>query len=255
MAYSATQTRASAPAAPTEIEDAGGRASTLADSVYAQLFEHISHGRYAPDSKLPSEHELAKSFDVSRPVVRDALRRLRSEGVIYSRQGAGSFVLGQVDERALTFRPAESIADIQRCYEFRDTVETKAAWLAAQRRNDQIVEQLEAIVRRLEKATAGNTHREDIDFEFHLAIARASNNQYFPTVLSALRDQIAVGMRLHGMALLGPTGRLDQSTEEHAAIVDAIRRGDAEAASAGMHQHITNSRDRLFGGGLIDLRL
>lgn len=256
MAHAVHQTkRIAEPEAISEADESTGRSSSLADNVYAQLFEHISHGRYAPDSKLPSEHDLAKSFDVSRPVVRDALRRLRRDGVIYSRQGAGSFVLGQPDERGLAFRPAETIADIQRCYEFRGTIETKAAWLAAQRRNDQFIEQLDAIVRRLQKATAGNTHREDIDFEFHLTIAKASNNQYFPTMLVALRDQIAIGMRLHGMALLGPAGRLEQTTEEHATIVDAIRWGDADAARDGMHRHIANSRDRLFGGGLIDLRL
>jgi GntR family transcriptional repressor for pyruvate dehydrogenase complex len=232
------------------------RPATLGDRVYHQLASQIAGDQYGPSGKLPSEHELARTFDVSRPVVRDALRRLRAEGIIYSRQGAGSFVVGTPAEKtSLAFRPAETIADVQRCYEFRETIETIAAALAAQRRNRTILDQLDAIVRRFRRATASNIHSEDLDFEFHLTIARASNNQYFPTVMMALREQIAAGMRLHGNALMSPTGRLEQSTEEHVMILDAIRRQDPGGATERMRLHIRNSRDRLFGGGLLDLSM
>lgn len=241
-----------------------GRGTSLSDLVYERLFQCISSGQYARETKLPSENELARSFDVSRPVVRDALKRLREDGIIYSRQGAGSFVLGQGGEKHIleadgkgigVFRPAETIADIQRCFEFREAIETQTAQFAAQRRNVAVLDELEAIVRRLERATANHTHRDDIDFEFHLAIARASNNQYFSTVLAALRDQVAVGMRLHGMALLSPEGKLEETTDEHRAILNAIRAGDAAKAGQLMGAHIRNSRDRLFGGSTMDLRL
>ena len=247
----------------TDSINPGHRATTLADKVYEQLFGWISNGQYARQSKLPSENELAKSFDVSRPVVRDALKRLRDDGVIYSRQGAGSFVLGPEIEggtednidTAPLFTPAQTIADIQRCFEFRETIEGRTAALAAMRRNDAILDELAAILKRLEHATADHVHRDDIDLEFHLAIAKAANNQYFSSVLFALRNQITVGMKLHGMALLTPSGRLEQSTDEHGEILEAIRAGDPERASAAMQTHVRNSRDRLFGGGLIDLRL
>lgn len=236
--------------------------ATLADKVYEQLFGWISNGQYARQTKLPSEHELARSFEVSRPVIRDALKRLRDDGVIYSRQGAGSFVLGpDVEESSGTadiaplFTPAQTIADIQRCFEFRETIESETAALAAVRRNDALLDELAAILRRLEHATTDHVHRDDIDLEFHLAIARAANNQYFVSALLALRDQIAVGMKLHGMALLEPSGRLAQSTEEHAAILSAIQDRDPPRAREAMRTHIQSSRDRLFGGGLIDLSL
>lgn len=240
---------------PGELGVVEDRPATLAEGVYAELARRIRHSEYVPDSRLPSEHDLARSFQVSRPVVRKALFRLREDGLIYSRQGAGSFVAGAPVEAGIAFRPAESIADIQRGYEFRETIETKAAELAAMRRNDAVVEQLDNLLRRLQRATANGTHRDDIDFEFHLTIAKASNNQYFPTVLLALRDQIAAGMKLHGLALLSPSGRLEQTTDEHAAIVDAIRAGDPQGASELMRAHLRNSRDRLFGGSLLDLRL
>jgi len=243
----------------TDSMDFGPRGTTLADKVYEQLFGLISNGQYARKSKLPSENELARSFDVSRPVIRDALKRLRDDGVIYSRQGAGSFVLGAEVEESIDvgplFTPAQTIADIQRCFEFRETIEGRTAALAALRRNDAILDELAAILKRLEHATADHVHRDDIDLEFHLTIAKAANNQYFSSVLYALRDQVAVGMKLHGMALLQPSARLEESTEEHREILDAIRAGDPDRASAAMQAHVRNSRDRLFGGGLIDLSL
>lgn len=238
--------------------------ATLADKVYQQLFGWISNGQYARQTKLPSEHELARSFEVSRPVVRDALKRLRDDGVIYSRQGAGSFVLGPdaaesaaaaASDIAPLFTPAQTIADIQRCFEFRETIESETAALAACRRNQALLDELAAILRRLEHATTDHVHRDDIDLEFHLAIARAANNQYFTSALLALRDQISVGMKLHGMALLEPSGKLEQSTQEHAAILSAIQDRDPDRAREAMRLHIHNSRDRLFGGGLIDLSL
>lgn len=246
----------------TEIGDLAprGRSMTLADVVYERLFEYISSGQYARESKLPSENELAKTFEVSRPVIRDALKRLRDVGLIYSRQGAGSFVVGLSDglseERSGSFfRPAETIADIQRCFEFREAIESATASLAARRRNAATIKQLEEIVQRLHRVTAGNSHREDIDFEFHLTIAKAANNQYFSAVLAELREQVSVGMHLHGMALMRPNARLEESTDEHVAILDAIRAGDAEKAGERMRAHVRNSRDRLFGGGLLDLSL
>ncbi|MCW4462894.1 FadR family transcriptional regulator [Sphingomonas sp. BT-65] len=243
--------------------DLSHRGATLADKVYEQLFGWISNGQYARQSKLPSENELARSFDVSRPVIRDALKRLRDDGVIYSRQGAGSFVLGPetgegIDEAVNAgplFTPAQTIADIQRCFEFRETIEGRTAALAALRRNGAILDELAAILERLKHATADHVHRDDIDLEFHLTIAKAANNHYFLNVLYALREQITVGMKLHGMALLQPSARLEQSTEEHGEILEAIRAGDAERASEAMRAHVRNSRDRLFGGGLIDLSL
>ncbi|WP_336969257.1 FadR/GntR family transcriptional regulator [Sphingobium aromaticiconvertens] len=254
--------------------DGDGRGMLLSDIVYDRLFQCISSGQFSQATKLPSENALARSFDVSRPVVRDALKRLRDGGIIYSRQGAGSFVTKQWDDNraahglvdggqvgsggdwsATVFRPAETIADIQRCFEFRETIETQTAMLAAQRRNTDMLDRLDLILKRLEQATAGHVHREDIDFEFHLTVARASNNQYFSTVLLGLREQVAVGMHLHGMALLSPDGRLGESTDEHSHILQAIRAGDAQAAGQAMAAHIRNSRDRLFGGGLMDLRL
>ena len=227
----------------------------FADRVYHLLFAKIANGEFSPDDKLPSEKELAEQFDVSRPIVREALERLRQEDLIYSRQGAGSFVRVKAEQRVLGFPPVETIADIQRCYEFRLTIEPDAAYYAARRRNANAIEKIRQVVDLLGDATRQQRHREDADFAFHLAITEASNNHYYHSAMQALRTHISVGMKLHGLALMGPSPGLQRVFEEHSKIYHAIRDGDSDTASSLMRTHLEGSRNRLFEDKILDLSL
>jgi DNA-binding FadR family transcriptional regulator len=227
----------------------------LADTVYRAILAGVADGTYAPNDRLPSEHDLAGQFRVSRPVVRSALDRLRREGTIVSRRGAGSFVRASEAEQTLGFAPVESIADIQRCYEFRLTIEPDAAFHAALRRDEAALHRIEAALELLTAATRQEQHREDADFMFHHAIAEASNNHYYAASLQALRSHIAVGMKIHGLSLLGPNSGLKGVLEEHEGIFRAIRDGEGDGARHSMAAHIRTSRDRLFEGRLLDLSL
>lgn len=235
----------------------GARHRTLfADRVYHLLLAKISSGEYLPDGKLPSEKELTEQFDVSRPIVREALDRLRREGLVYSRQGAGSFVRMKTEQRVLGFAPVETIADIQRCYEFRLTIEPDAAYFAAIRRNDTALARLGEVLEMLSDATRQQRHREDADFAFHLSVTDASNNHYYQSAMQALRAHIGVGMKLHGLALMSPShDGLQRVLDEHRSIYEAIRDGRPDAAQAHMRRHLEGSRDRLFEGKLLDLSL
>ena len=102
----------------------------------------------------------------------------------------------------LGFARVETIADIQRCYEFRICIETMAARLAAGRRDEEALEEIATALSLMEGATDSLTHREDADFAFHLAVAKAANNQYFEASMRALREHIYVGMKLHGQSLM-----------------------------------------------------
>jgi GntR family transcriptional repressor for pyruvate dehydrogenase complex len=240
-----------ANAAPASARD-GNR---LVDKIYGQIVQRIATGEYAPEQRLPGEHDLASLFGVSRPVVREALGRLKDEGLVISRQGSGSFVKGRAEHRPLGFSRVETIADIQRCFEFRITMEQDAAFFAAQRRNDEALAKMSAALALLREATRKLRHREDADFAFHLAIAEATNNHYFATSLNALKDHVAVGMKLHGLSLMGPPSGLESVFAEHSAVFEAIRAKDADAARDAMRRHLETSRDRLFEGRLLDLSM
>jgi GntR family transcriptional regulator, transcriptional repressor for pyruvate dehydrogenase complex len=229
------------------------RSVLLADVVHDRIRRAISDGQYPDGARLPGENDLARQFEVSRPVIRAALKRLRAEGLVISRQGSGSYVAAPGEPKALTFQPVETIADLQRCYEFRLTIEPAAAALAATRRSGGQLDEIAKFLAVLRDATERRSHREDADFSFHLAITAASNNQYFETSMRALKDHIAVGMKFHGLSLQTVRGGLDHVLEEHTAIYDAIRLGQPEAARETMLRHVTGSRDRLFEGRLLDL--
>jgi GntR family transcriptional regulator, transcriptional repressor for pyruvate dehydrogenase complex len=230
-----------------------GHRPALAERIYHLLYGRISNGDYPSNQKLPPEKTLAEEFGVSRPVLRAALERLREQGLIYSRQGAGSYVR-EVRTAPLGFARVETIADIQRCYEFRICIETAAAALAAVRRSSLLLDEIGIALSLMDAATDSMTHREDADYAFHLAVARAANNQYYEASMRALREHIYVGMKLHGQSLMTGGGKdLREVFQEHSAIFNAIREGDPAKAESMMLQHLTHSRDRLFGGTLVDL--
>jgi GntR family transcriptional regulator, transcriptional repressor for pyruvate dehydrogenase complex len=243
-------------------EPAEGIAATsgpLAKTVHQALRASIVSGQYALDAKLPGEHELAAQFSVSRPIVRDALRLLREEGLVRSRRGAGSFVAARPRAAELrpspSFAPVETIADIQRCYDFRLTLEPDQAYWAAVRWNAAALEEIAAALDLMRDATIAHLHREDADFAFHSAIAKATNNHYYHSTMAALKDNIFVGMKFHGYSLTLADRGLEKVLGEHGAILDAIRARDADRARDLMRSHLEGSRDRVFEGRLLDLKL
>jgi GntR family transcriptional regulator, transcriptional repressor for pyruvate dehydrogenase complex len=222
-----------------------GRRS-LSETVFDRIQRAIKSGAYAVDERLPTEHALAAEFGVSRPIVRDALQRLRDQGLIYSRRGAGSFVREQGVREPLGFGQMENLSDLQHCYDFRLTIEPEAAAMAARRRTDEALHKIKTALSLLRDATNRQAHRADADFMFHLSIAQASANPYFATAMQALEEHIAVGMRLHGLSLRRTSDGLTHVLVEHTAIYDAIGSGDDELAGSLMETHLAGSRDRLF---------
>lgn len=223
----------------------GGRRS-LADVVFDRLQRAIKSGAYRPDERLPTEHDLAAEFEVSRPIVREALRRLREQGLIYSRRGAGSFVRSIGLKQPLGFGQLENVSDLLNCYEFRVTLEPEAAALAAERHDAASLGAISVALEMMRDATNRLSHREDADFLFHLSIALAAENNYFSTAMEALKEHIAVGMRFHGASVKREASGLTRVFGEHAAIFEAIRDRDGAMARRLMRDHLIGSRERLF---------
>lgn len=218
----------------------------LADIVFDRLSRSIKSGAYSGDERLPTEHALAAEFQVSRPVVREALQRLRDQGLVYSRRGSGTYVRQTGLRAPLGFGELEDMRDLRHCYEFRITVEPEAAGAAAIRRSEDNLAEISDALDRMRRATAAMAHREDADFAFHSAIARASQNRYFATSLEALKDHIAVGMRFHGASVKTSRVGLEEVLSEHHAIYKAISDQDADAARHLMRKHLIGSRERVF---------
>jgi len=226
--------------------EAGIARKGLADIVFERMLRAIKSGAYKADERLPTEHELAAEFEVSRPVVREALKRLRDQGLIYSRRGAGSFVRSTGLRQPLGFGQLENVADLLNCYEFRLTLEPAAAAAAASRHDAESLKSIRQALELLRDATNRQSHREDADFQFHLAIARAAQNTYFSTAMEALKDHIAVGMKFHGASIRREASGLTRVFAEHEAIAKAIADRHEDDARRLMFEHLQGSRGRLF---------
>ena len=225
------------------------RDRTLSDRVYERVLAMIVNGEIAVGAKLPTEHALSEQLEVSRPVLRQALKQLREDEVIVSRQGSGSFVKRRPDGAVLDFAPVGSIADIQRVFEFRAAVEGEAAYLAAERWTDTELARIVAALDELDRCVRTGELGVDADEEFHAAVCAASDNQYFVAARNSMKSNILIGLNLtRSLSLTKPKDRLELVQKEHYAIFDAIERRDREAAREAMHSHVDNARMRVFEG-------
>ncbi len=222
---------------------------TLSDAVYQRIYERISIGEWPKGTRLPTEIEMAEQFGVSRTVIREALLRLRIDGLVASRQGAGTHVVGAPSQRVIDFAEPGSVADIQRCYEFRVGVEGEAARLAAMRHSKPRLAEIEAALEAMDACIAEGGLGADEDIAFHLAIAEASENDYYVRTITSVTKAIRVGISIAAtLATRPPAERLAAANAEHRAIYEAIRNSEPELARERMQAHIESARRRVFVG-------
>ncbi len=222
---------------------------TLADRVYEKILAMISSGEAPVGEKLPTEHALSERLEVSRPVLRQALKQLREDGVIVSRQGSGSYVQRRPEAAVRDFAPVGSIADIQRTFEFRAAIEGEAAYLAAERRSDADLEKMRETLAELDRCIREGELGVDLDETFHEMICHASGNQYFSAARTSMKSNIVVGMNLtRNLSLTKPIERMELVQREHYDILRAIEAKDSERARLSMRAHVENARKRVFEG-------
>ena len=219
----------------------------LADQIYDALAAQIAGGRYPVGSRLPSEVDLARQLGVSRPVLRQALGRLRAEGLVTARQGAGNFIQRRNEPRRLEFGALQNLPDVQCCLEFRCGLESEAARHAAIVHDEDAIRSIALAIEAMERAIADGGSSIEADFEFHLSIARAARNRFFVTTLEALRPHVEFGINLTRSFSTTPMhDRLNSILAEHREIYAAIRDGDAEHAQRAVAQHLEAGIARLF---------
>lgn len=229
----------------------GHRPSSFVDQVYGQIFGRIMTGHFPVGARLPSEAALSTTFKVSRPVVRDALMRLQRDGLVESRKGSGSYVLRTPPPDIGTITDLDRIARFQRYQEFRIAMEGASARLAAERRTESAIAQIETAHERFCAEIRRGEFRWESDRAFHLAIADASGNEFFGRSLEgpemSLSDFMSVSLTLTSAR---SAERGERVITEHGAIVAAIRDRDPMAARIGMEHHLLQSRKRMMDASL-----
>lgn len=227
--------------------------NSLSDSVYEELVQLIVQGEFAIGKKLPTEHVLSDRLNVSRPILRRALKQLRDDDVIVSRQGSGSFVKRRPETKALNFASIASISDIKKTFEFRAAIESEAAYFCAKRRTEDELKQIVNALQIFDECVETNQLESDADGILHETICRASHNHYFISALNSMKLNILTGVHLtQNLSVKKPNARLRLIQKEHHQIVDAIIKQDPIAAREAMRTHIENAQVRIFDGNELE---
>jgi len=225
-----------------------GRPAPLADQVYGALAGDVLEGRLVAGARLPTEAELAVRFGVSRTVIREAMARLRNDGLVQSRQGAGVFVAERGADRTFRFggEAVVNAGHIREIFELRLGIEVEAAALAARRRTPTDVQVMSRALLEMKATAEGPDLGVAADAAFHRALALASGNSKiaaFQKYLAGFLEEGIFAAREHTRRT--HPGMAGEVMDEHVAILQAVKAEDGEAARGAMRAHLVNAQGRL----------
>lgn len=207
----------------------------------------IAAGLYPVGGKLPTEPALCSHYGVSRTVLREAMSRMKSDGLIDTQQGRGSFVLALSARTPFRFDApaAHSTQSILELAELRLGVEGTAAALAAVRRTPEQLARLKSCLDRMADALRDGVSGSEADLDFHRTIADATGNGHYRLFMEYLRRfyAVAIDVARSRSALLN--GGSEEAQLEHLEVYRAIAEGDSLGAEAAIKRHILAAAGRL----------
>ena len=223
----------------------------MSDHVAQQLLKQIEVGSFSATGKLPTEAVLAQEFGVSRTVIREAISRLKNEGVVEPRQQRRVREPARRDPAA-----ADRLCGSGRSYVAaapargapRDRAEVAAE--AALNHTDEDMADIDDALRRIDDAVAEGRDGVAEDVAFHRTIAAVTGNPYFLKTLQFLNQYLEAGVKVTRRNEATREDFSRQVREEHAAIADAIRARDPMAARNAARTHMYNAARRLAEAGI-----
>lgn len=219
----------------------------LSEQLADALIVSIREGQLKPGQRLPTEAALVERFGVSRTVVREALSRLKTLGLLESRQGSGAYIRVPDAREAerLVLTPDGSVAAVLQMVEVRRALEAEAAALAAARRTPKSVKQIKAAMLAIDQAVAAGGDGVKEDVAFHAAIAQATGNPFLLATLAYLNQFLIDATRVTRANEARRTDLADDVRDEHAALVAAIEAGNVAAARQAGAAHMVNAAQRI----------
>lgn len=195
------------------------------ESAYERLREEIRTGALRPGARL-TETEIADRLSISRTPVREAIRKLESEGLVDHQPRTGAVV------RRMDY------PEIMELYEMRTVLEGTAARLAARAASPMELEELRAINADMAKATRDAPLLALLNRQFHSRMLDAARNRFLVKSMSSIEN----AQLILGPTSMGTEGRAGQAVEEHEAVLDALFARDGERAEATMRAHMERAQ-------------
>ncbi|AUS09160.1 FadR family transcriptional regulator [Laceyella sacchari] len=209
--------------------------SSMSERIISQIMDAIVKGEVKPGERLPTERDLATLFQVSRTVVRDAIKTLAGRNILHVKHGKGIFVANIQPTDIESFSQANwEDAAVHDLFEIRKVLETEAAAWAAERRQAHHLEKLEWIIQDAKAHSDEPEVLDERDAQFHMAIAEASCNLVLVKIMLSLLDLLAKSRQ----GSYSIPGRSLESLQDHELIIEAIREKDRELARQRMLQHL-----------------
>lgn len=220
----------------------------LSEEVSGDLRQRITQGELKPGDRLPTEKVLGEAFGVSRAVVREAIARLKADGMIETRQGSGTFVVDTPKSINLRFwkGAGPELDELRDIFELRAMVEGAVAELAAQRRDEQDLKAMAEQLQAMDDALAGGYDGTEADDNFHIAMARATHNSYIGRLVEFLGRHFSDSRKLSWHGTRRELAHPQEAQREHRVLFEAISRGSAEAARRCVQDHLRGTAER-FG--------
>lgn len=224
---------------------AAGRLS-LPSKVANAVRMEIVDGTLRPGDKLPTEQDYGVRYKVSRAVVREAIAKLRHEGLVISRQGSGAYVAMPEAAKSLTLEP-DSLTrpeNYRHLYDLRLILETGAADMAARNCTADDIAKIGDCIVTMAEVRDHHSDYVEADISFHRAVAAATKNPFVSLFIGfvdvKLKESIALALSSLDFASTSAV-----SIREHRVIFEAIRARDPTASAAAMQAHLQNSSRRL----------
>ena len=210
--------------------------------VAEQIRRHIALRLIAPGESLPSERRLAAMFGVGRPTVQLALKELAADRLVATRRGrrGGTFVSEPAEDPVvldeLVSRTLARREELEELLDYRQAVEPLISRLAAEGRRRSDLSAMRSTIRGMADARDEPEYMR-LDTEFHLAVARATQNRYLVSAMEEIRLQLN-----DAFSLLPESETWHRRISgEHEAIFEAIEARDARAAEKATLVHVDNS--------------
>lgn len=218
--------------------------SRTADDVVCQIEALILEGVLRGGDRLPGERELARQMDISRPILRDALKRLELAGLIITRHGGGTVIadlIGQVFSAPVVKLFADHPKAAADYLEYRREIESITAEYAAQRATVSDKALLTGIMTAMEAAHGASDFvtEAQLDVEFHNAIGECAHNIVLLHTLRSCYQLLTDGVFYNRSMIYSLPGAAETLLAQHRAIFDAVIAGDAKAARVAVEAHIT----------------